>query len=176
MGSGFEIDVSGQLAGVGCLLGVLDKQLNNAVDRALRKTAKWLSVHSLREIGQELQIKQQAIKPRFKVYPQIRGKEVKLWVGLFPIAVHHLGASRQTADGVNVGKRRFQSAFLASAGNGPEMVWRRRGSERLPVERVMEDIAGPVESILRRFERRAVARFAEIFEQEVRFELGKIKA
>lgn len=176
MGSGFEINVSDQASQIGQLLAGMEKHMDAASDRALRKTAKWLATHSVREIGRELQIKQQPVKRRFQVYPNRRGQEVKLWVGLYPIAVHHLGTPKQTPDGVKVGRRRYGGAFLAPANNSPETVWRRRGRERLPIDRVTEDIAEPVQSVLARWERRTTARFAEIFEQEVRFELSKITA
>lgn len=175
MASGFEINLQDQ-ANVSQLLAGMEKRLEAAADRALRKTARWLATHSVREIGQELQINQQPLKRRFKVFPNRRGQEVKLWVGLYPIAVHHLGKPAQTADGVRVGKRRYGGAFVASANNSPEMVWRRRGRERLPIDRVTEDIAEPVQSVLARWEQRTTTRFAEIFEQEVRFELSKIEA
>ncbi len=172
MAYGFEIDVGDQVDNAAKYLSGLESRLDIVSGRALKKVAKWLAVHSLREIGKELEIKQQPLKRRFKVYPG-GDKEVKLWVGIFPIAVHHLGSVKKTPDGVRVGRRRYGGAFMASAGGGSEMVWRRKGRERLPVERVTEDISDPVRDALQRWESRVSKKFADILQHEINFELNK---
>ena len=51
------------------------------------------------------------------------------------------------------------------------LVFRRKGRERLPIEKVTEDWEGPAVSALERWERRAMERFMELFEQEARYVL-----
>jgi hypothetical protein len=53
------------------------------------------------------------------------------------------------------------------------MVWRRKGRERLPIEKVTEDWQEVAQPVIQRWERRATARFAEIFEQEARYVLSR---
>ncbi|MNJ81960.1 hypothetical protein D3C77_810550 [compost metagenome] len=53
------------------------------------------------------------------------------------------------------------------------LVWRRKGRERLPLERVTEDWDGPAMDVLSRWEKRAMERFAELFEQEARYVLSQ---
>lgn len=175
MASGFEIDVdmNSALARMPDILNAARKELDLASDRALRKTAKWLRTHSAREIGRELRIVQRPIRSRFHVYP-IRGQqETKLWIGLEPLSVHYLGDPRQTPEGVKVGRRDYPHAFVDPMKSSSPMVWRRKGRERLPVEKVtlgIEDVAMPA---IERWERRATARFIEIFEQEARHVLSR---
>lgn len=144
------------------------KKLDLAADRALRSTAKWLATHSSREIAQELKIAQSPLKHRYNVYSKSTAKEIKLWVGLRPLAVHYLGTPKQTATGVSVGHREYDEAFISPMKTKYPLVFRRKGRERLPVERVMEDWEGPAMSALERWEKRAQNQFVEFFEKEVR--------
>lgn len=145
------------------------KKLDLAAARALRKVAQWLRTHSSREIARELRITQSPIRHRYKVYSRSTAREVKLWVGLEPISVHYLGTPQQTPDGVRVGHRAYDGAFIDPMRSSQRMVWRRRGRERLPIEKVTEDWEGPALSSLERWERRAMDRFLELFEQEARY-------
>lgn len=142
------------------------KLLDLAAARALRKTAQWLRTHSSREIARELGITQSPIRHRYNVYSQSSAKEVKLWVGLQPISVHWLGDPRQNAAGVAVGHRQYDDAFISPMKSSYKLVFRRKGRERLPVERVTEEWADEGVSALERWEKRAMNRFVELFEQE----------
>ena len=81
-------DLAGHLIG-------LEGKVEVAVDRAIKKTARWLRTHSAREIGKELNIKQAAIKQRFRFTDTGKGfgRKATVWVGLLAIAAHEAGAT-----------------------------------------------------------------------------------
>jgi len=167
--AGFELkfDVDGW-GDVERTLADLPRRLDMAAARALRKTAQWLRTHSSREIARELRITQSPLRHRYQVHSQAQAREVKLWVGLQPIAVHYLGTPKQTPTGVAVGHRQYDDAFISPMRSSDRLVFRRKGRERLPIEKVTEDWEGPALSVLERWERRAQVRFFELFEQEAR--------
>lgn len=167
--AGFQLNLSVDgWAEVDASVGQASKKLDLAAARALRKTAQWLRTHSSREIAKELQIAQSPIRHRYNVYSQSTSKEVKLWVGLRPISVHYLGTPKQTSTGVSVGHRQYDDAFISPMKTKFPLVFQRKGRERLPLKRVMEDWESEGLSALERWEKRAQNRFIELFEQEAR--------
>ncbi|MCW6036820.1 phage tail protein [Spirulina subsalsa FACHB-351] len=154
------------------LIEATAKQLELAVGRALRKTGQWLRTHSVRELGRELGITQAPLRQRFKLYPRVEDGQVKVWVGLRPISVHYLGSPAQTVTGVRVGRQSYDGAFVNPMRSRHMLVWRRKGRERLPIERVTQEIAELGEAVVQRWETRVEARFIELFEQEVRYVLS----
>lgn len=161
----FEVDGWGA---VDMAVSQAAKKLDLAAARALRKTAQWLRTHSSREIARELRIAQSPIRHRFDIFSQSTAKEVKLWVGLRPLSVHYLGTPKQTPTGVSVGHRGYENAFISPMKTKHLLVWRRKGRERLPLEKVVEDWASEGVTALEKWEKRAEQRFVEIFEQEAR--------
>jgi hypothetical protein len=170
--AGFELsfNVSGW-AEVDRALADMPRRLDLAAARALRKTANWLRTHSTREISRELRITQSPIRHRYQIHSNATAKEVKLWVGLRPIGVHYLGTPKQTPTGVAVGHRNYDDAFISPMRSTQRLVFRRKGRERLPIEKVTEDWEGEGLGALERWERRAQVRFFELFEQEARYAL-----
>lgn len=164
----FEVDGWGDVERA---LAAAPRKLDLAAARALRKTAQWLRTHSTREIARELAITQSPVRHRYSIYSKSTASEVKLWVGLQPISVHYLGTPRQTSSGVKVGHRDYEDAFISPMKSSHRLVFRRKGRERLPIEKVTEDWEGPALSALERWERRAMDRFMELFEQEARYVL-----
>lgn len=175
--AGFQLNLalSEGLASVPEILNRMQRELDLASARALRKTANWLRTHSTKEIAKELRITQSPLRHRYDVYTRAAGKEVKVWVGLRPISVHYLGTPKETSTGVSVGHRTYEDAFIAQPKNGTPMVWARKGRERLPIAVVREDWEGPALTVLERWEQRAQQRFVELFEQEARYVLESSK-
>jgi len=171
--AGFELsfNVDDGWVGVERAIAAAPRKLDLAAARALRKTAQWLRTHSSKEIAKELRITQSPIRHRYNIYSQSTSKEVKLWVGLRPIGVHYLGTPKQTSTGVRVGHRNYDDAFIAPMKSNQRLVFRRKGRERLPVEKVTEDWEGPALGALERWEKRALERFMELFEHEARYAL-----
>lgn len=169
--AGFQLNLEGSAASAvngGDVAGMV-KKLDVAAARALRKTAQWLRTHSSREISKELKITQSPIRHRYQIFTRGRGDDVKLWIGLEPIPVHFLGTPKEVPGGVRVGHRFYEDAFIGQPKNGRPMVFRRKGRERLPVEAVKESWDGPAISVLERWEKRAIERFADLFEQEAAY-------
>ena len=167
--AGFQLNlqVSGW-ADVESNIGQASEKLDLAAARALRRTAQWLRTHSSREIAKELRIVQSPIRHRYNIYSESTANQVKLWVGLRPISVHYLGTLKQTATGVSVGHRQYDDAFISPMKTKFPLVFQRKGRERLPIKRVMEDWEGSGLSALERWERRAQNHFIEQFEREAR--------
>lgn len=174
MASGFEIQMALRESEqrMPDLIEATRKQLETAVGRALRKTGAWLRTHSVRELGRELGITQAPLRQRFQLYPRIRDGEVKVWVGLRPLSVHYLGTPRQTPTGVRVKRRDYEGAFIEPMRTRYPLVWQRKGRERLPIERVTEELGDVAVTVVERWERRVERRFVEIFEQEARYVLS----
>lgn len=167
--AGFQLNL--QASGwvdVEAKVGQAGKKLDLAAARALRRTAQWLRTHSSKEVARELRIAQSPIRHRYNIYSQSTANEVKLWVGLQPIGVHYLGTPKQTPDGVSVGHRQYDGAFISPMKSSQRLVFQRKGRERLPIKLVREDWEGPAMSALERWEKRALNHFTEQFEREAR--------
>jgi len=118
-------DLAGHLIG-------LEGKVEVAVDRAIKKTARWLRTHSAREIGKELNIKQAAIKQRFRFTDTGKGfgRKATVWVGLLAIAAHEAGATSKNKAGVRVRGRQFDSAFKQKIYGSEEKVYIRASANR----------------------------------------------
>lgn len=172
MGAGFLLNLEANgWADVEADIKAMPRQLDLAAARALRKTAQWLRTHSTREISRALRITQIPIRNRFLIDTRATAREVKLWVGLNPLSVHYLGTPRQTTTGVKVGHREYDDAFISPMKTSARLVWRRKGRERLPIQRVTEDWEAEGFTVLERWEKRAMERFVELFEAEARHAL-----
>ena len=156
MTHGFKmtLDVSGETENIGAHIAATVRQLEVAAARAAVKVAQWLRTHSVRELGQELGVKQEPLKKRFKVYPRHSQGQVRLWVGLLPIAVHRLGQPKLVQGGVRVGSREYDGAFISAMNSDQPLVFRRVGRERLSIELVEEDVSEDMLGVLERWERR----------------------
>ncbi|MCH9690996.1 MAG: hypothetical protein K0U59_02850 [Gammaproteobacteria bacterium] len=168
MAVGFEVklDVSQELQDVAAQVTATTQQLELAAQRALTKAARWLRIHSLRELGQQLGVRQTPLKKRFQVYPQHHQGAVRFWVGLQPIGVHRLGAPKVTQRGVKVGRTEYPGAFISPMKSQQALVFRREGKSRTPIALIEEDIDEQALAVIERWERRVFQRFKELFEQE----------
>lgn len=191
-----KLDLGDDLAELEDQLLASVPQINRAVDRALRKTSRWLETYSKRELGIALQVPQRVFKTRFfRTFSTKDGKrEVNVWFGLDSMRSIDLGRARQTNLGVKVGKQFFVGTFLATMQSGHTGIFRRsnvrnresssdeRNENRqkrsdgqwteLPIEEVgfpIEQIAKP---ILERYYVRAEARFKQLLKQEINFVLN----
>lgn len=110
----------------------LEKQVGKAVDRAVRKVARWLRTHSVREIGRELNITQAALKRRYRFSDTGHGfnRRVNIWVGLLAIAAHDTGKINQGPAGARVRGRQFDGAFKQKIYGSEEKVYIRASANR----------------------------------------------
>lgn len=182
-----EMDLGHELAELEEQLRLSFPQVQKAVTRALKKTAKWIETHSKRELGTALSLPQRIFSVRFHHSYKLKSGEraVSVWFGLNPIAISQLGKAKQHSTGVRVGRYNFDGAFIATMKSGHEGVFKRKSSSNtrrekrpdgqwteLPIEEErfsIEDIAQP---IVERYYVRAEARFKEILQQEINFALN----
>lgn len=173
-------------------------QLEKAVQRAMRKTMRWLQTRVSRDLAKALGVSQKAIKHRLTLSHTGTGtKGIHiLWLGTAPLAAEQAGKPRQTKAGVTVGKHKFPGAFYRDIyGDGPK-VWirasranalgldlpqwgkkqRARASAlnqdqrgRFPVRRVGIDVQAPANEVFARYQKQAEARFNQVLDQELNF-------
>jgi len=179
-----EIDLGAGIADLEEQLELSIRQLQKAVARTLKKTARWLETQTKRELGVALSVPQRVLAARYykTFYMKDGRRTVNVWFGLSPIDVSALGKPRQTDVGVRVGKHHFIGAFIGTMKSGHSSVFKRKFSKggrrlkrsdgqwtELPIEEerfLINDIAEP---IIERYHVRAEARFRQILKQEINF-------
>lgn len=155
--------------------GLAQDAINRGMRRAVAKTALWARAQAARAIRADEGIAYRAIRRRLRAYAQNPQRmSLKVWLGLWRMAVTALGRARQTRSGVSVGRRRYPGAFLATMKSGHEGIFQRRGKTRLPIEEVMADWGASGESAMRQAAQGAEARLLTLAEQELRFELLRL--
>lgn len=151
-------------------LASMPEEVNKAAKRAMRLTSNWLRVVTMTELGQELAIDTKQMKTRFKVYQ--KGMSAKLWIGVDAVAVHRIGHPIQTANGVQVGNRHFDHAFINPMNSDQLLVWRRTGKVRTDIELVSLDFKSEVDEILGSYGSDISRKFKEYFNNEFNFSLS----
>lgn len=163
------------LQGVVLELAATEAQAEKALNTTLVKMASWLRSKSVKGLSKELAIQQKVLRRRLKSFRLKRrsgGSEITVWYGLDPIALIYLQA-RKNKQGVKAyGGRFVQSAFIASGRNGKSQVFKRRGKERLPVDKQRAEIEDKANTFIEdqlvgteEFE----ARFFKTFEHELQW-------
>lgn len=175
VGISFSYSVEQLTADLGATLGQIDK----AKTRAISKLRRWLQTQLSREFAAVAGIRQKAIKSRFKHHIHREGKTLwaNIWIGVNPIDAHLLGKPRQTRrmKGTRVHQHFFDKAFFVNVFGDEPKVWKRKDKRRFPVIKVQLPIAEEMEQLLEKYERPAELKLAEIFEHELKFEMGWFK-
>lgn len=171
--------------------------------RAINKTLRWLRTNIARAISREERIALRAVRQRLLAYPPKGGVDVgRLWLGLNPLDASRAGRPRQTQTGVSVAGRTYRGAFYARAyGSNPD-IWIRTGSlhfdpadypesqvvslrntrrgtmdahmyGRFPLAKARITLSS-ARPLFDQWARRAEARFAELAQHEVNYELRKL--
>lgn len=184
-----EIDLSDDLADLESKLLISISQIQKAVSRSLKKTARWLETHSKRELGVALGVPQRVLSARYYQSFNVQGgsRSVGVWFGLNPIRLSHIGKAKQNNIGVKVGSHFYEGAFIATMASGHEGVFKRSAKSNpknkrvkradgqwseLPIEEVSFEIDGIASAVLERYHHRAEARFKQILKQEINFALN----
>lgn len=183
-------------------LAGLEVSVDKALVRAIRKTARWLSVHSARELKVALGVKNtKRLKDRIKIFVNQNGSSTTVFFGLAPIEVEATGVPRNNKRGVRVGGKQYDGAFYRTVYGSKPYVWIRerrnrrenhtiyRSSKqhtnpnsirssnlvgRFPVQRIGFEIEEPAISVIEQLEARTNERFLVIFDQELNYELSKL--
>lgn len=181
----------------------LESSVDRALTRATRKTARWLAVHSARELKTALHLKNaKRLKDRIKIFVNQNGSSTTIFFGLAPIEVEAAGKPRNNSRGVSVGGRQYDGAFYRVVYGSKPYVWIRtkrnqrekhtvyrsskqhsnpnsiRDSDlsgRFPVQRIGLEIEEPAIQVIERLEARTNERFLVIFDQELNYELSKFR-
>ncbi|WP_337843567.1 phage tail protein [Rheinheimera sp.] len=182
---GLEIDLTSELREFQQEIEASLPKIQNAVRRAVEKTAKWFEVATTRELGQALQFPRKVLTVRFRhrFTSRDQSRAVNIWLGINPVEARHLGKGRQTKQGVTIRKRMFDGAFLATMPSGHSSVWERQKGvtnrphekrpdgqwTQLPIKKVRLDIATEAEEIFKRYYARVEAELMKKLQQELRF-------
>ncbi|WP_163836948.1 hypothetical protein [Spartinivicinus ruber] len=175
------------------------KQVNKAMRRAMRKTARWLKTRMARELASQMGVAQKALKSRFILSTIGKGKNQKFvfWLGTYPLAAEEAGKPRNLKKkGVAVKKYRFAGAFYKNVYGSKKHVWIRTARNRtagysgvspmsqtpgnvpshlkgrFPVERIGIDIDPIAAELFRRYKSRVNVNFNRILEQELNYALN----
>lgn len=114
-----------------------DKQLQQAIQRALRKTTQYVKTHMQRRLGEQLAINQNALQRRVitRVTRDKSGR-ASIWIGLNDLLAHRLGRVRQNRLGARVRNYQYRDAFVV-----------RRGNQAVAFRRASSDHANDAEEI-----------------------------
>ncbi|MBE5148027.1 hypothetical protein HJ042_07860 [Vibrio parahaemolyticus] len=194
-----SFDLSNDAALIADEFAGMEKQVAKAIERALKKTGRWLRTYTLRRLSKALGIKQAALKNRFILAYDKEKKTVNLWVGLLAISAENLGGVRQNAAGTKAGSHQFDGAFYTKIYGDDERVYIRASRNRVmqhdvvrqsrkpapyrpirdpdlvgrfPVQAVGISIEDEASQILLRLEQQVNKRFGEILKQELNYAIN----
>lgn len=174
-----ELDIdSSDLVRAAREIGASERQVRAALRTTVNKMAAWAKTRSVRELSSELRMTQRIIRRRLRATrtrQSAQGVQASVWYGTLPVSLIHLGA-RKAKGGVRAQGGRFvQSAFIARGRGGREQVFKRKGRERLPIERQREAIAAPTQQHVEQLaEARAFEqRFQQVFDHELTWQMKR---
>lgn len=121
-----------------------DDEVRKALRSTVGKMSSWLRTRATRALSSELQIKQKVLRFRLKnikLRQSPDGAAGGVWLGLNDLDFVHLGGAKQDRRGVEYKGRSFGGAFLGPkpgevAGKLRGRAFKRKGSDRLPIEKV----------------------------------------
>lgn len=120
-----ELFTGSNLARVKVALSVLESDISAAIKTATRKTFKWAEREAAKQIAAEAGIPYRAARERTRSKYRLTGSG-QVWFGLNPVSAKYLGAKER------------KGGFTASKLNGH--FFRRKGRDRLPIERIEKTI------------------------------------
>lgn len=181
-----NLDLGDDVSDLEAQLLISETQINKAVKRALKKTAKWIETHSKREMGKELKIPQKLLTLRYRrsFFTKEGRHSAHLWFGFAAIRPLDISNNHRYRNGeLTIGSHQFEDGFIATMKNGHRDVYRRSGGGKrtkradgqwteLPIEKVGFHIDVFADRIMERYYHRAEARFKQILKQELHFVLN----
>ncbi|MGI2933244.1 hypothetical protein [Vibrio fluvialis] len=194
-----SFDLSNEAALLSEEFAGLETQVARAVDRALKKTGRWLQTQTKRHLGKTLGIRQAALNRRFILDYDPSTQTVSLWIGLLAIDATQLGAVSQNAAGTRAGRRQFDGAFYRRVyGDTPSVYIRAQRNRvmqhdvvrqnrapaayrpvrdpklvgRFPLQVVGVAIEDETTRFLITLERQANRRFGELLKQELNYAIN----
>ena len=130
-----------------------EKDIRNAVNRALRRTAASLRKLSTKGLRQELQLRNvQALRKRLreiKLRANSHRSEIGLWYGMNDLPVSAFkGKPLATGSGASFRQHNFEGAFIGTNPKGKRTIYKRRGAGRFPISEQTVPIKDDVEVFL----------------------------
>jgi hypothetical protein len=146
------------------LLGVLQKDMKDALRSAVRRTGNWANKEASKGIaeatGIPLSVLSQGLRIKFK-YQSVKGfSTARLWYGLNPISLKYLTSSETEL---------FYNALFADGGPGFIVesfgghAFQRVGNSRFPIKRIEKPIAEKGFGYLEKFEKQVAEKFVLFF-------------
>ncbi|WP_441228012.1 phage tail protein [Tardiphaga sp. 20_F10_N6_6] len=156
-------------------LNATEQQTERALKSTLVKMAAWLKTRSIRGLSQALEIQQKLLRRRLKTFKLRKsgdGQSITVWYGLDQIALIYMRPKKR-ARGVSAdGNRYVPGGFIAKGRNGAQQVFKRRGKERLPLDKETAAIQDQANTFLedkligaQEFE----TQFMKVFERELKW-------
>lgn len=146
------------------LLGVLQKDMKEAIRVAVRQTGQWANREGARGLARAVNVPLSTLRKGLRLkfqYQSVKGfSTARLWYGLNAISAKYLGG-RTTKKGRNVRGQLYTAAFVSETLGGH--VFQRVGKERLPIKRVEMPIVEKGQAYLATFEKQVAAKFVELF-------------
>ena len=155
-----------------------------AVNRAVRKTARWLkgklsraayNALSLKRVGLLAQTKRIAVKQR-------KGGQAWLWIGTSNMPAHYFrnprwqrkwkGGAKFTAKGQ---RQQVAGSFIARYGDEKKAVLIRSTDKAYPIKFVPVEVHEEMEDLIQRLIPQAREQFVRIAQQELNYELMKLR-
>lgn len=175
-----RIDTQGTLERLQAQLARMPRAVETARKRALRKLSTWVQRQALREAAAAAGTSQKVMKTLVRYQARINDQRIAIWIGTNPIAAHHLGTVRWTPRtrrgqftvGARVGRRVFPGTWSwSAAARTAGLVMRRRGADRLPIDKVVVPIHQAVLDRMNQLRPDIVARFQTLLRQELNYAL-----
>lgn len=152
--------------------------IERAMKRAVRKTAKWVRTHLLREV-KDIGIKRKIIVHRVRLYNKnwregiAGGKAAKVWFGVDPLEADRIAKPIKMSKGYRVKKWKFPTAFMPKSGRYAGKLYQRTTKKRLPIMRSKVEIDDAANKAMEKIEPLIPARMRQLVIQELRYEMHK---
>ena len=158
--------------------------ITRAVNRAVRKTARWLKGRLSREAYQQLSLKRAGLlaQTRRIAVKQRRGGQAWLWIGTSNMPAHYFrnprwqrswkGGAKFTAKGQ---RQQVAGSFIARYGDEKNAVLIRATDKAYPIKFVPVEVHEDMEDLIQRLIPQAREQFVRIARQELNYELVKLR-
>jgi hypothetical protein len=170
-----RIDSRGTLDRVQAQLEAMPKGIERARRRALKKIMTWLKRQVLRAVARAAGLTQKAFQAMLRYRAtQLPDAGISIWIGTNDIPVHRLGTVTWTPrmKGARVSKRSFPGTWSWGEGSRTgTAVMQRIDTQRLPIERVEQDVDTPVRDAVAALEPEINARFEREMLAALKYEL-----
>ncbi|WP_294948585.1 hypothetical protein [Sulfurivirga sp.] len=177
-------DVAEKVAAIQSFGPQASKAVIRAVNRAVRKTARWLKGKLSRAVYEQLSLKRVGLLAQTKriTVKQRKGGQAWLWIGTSNMPAHYFrnprwqrrwkGGARFTAKGQ---RQQVAGSFIARYGDEKQAVLVRSTDKAYPIKFVPVEVHEDMEEIIQRLIPQAREQFVRIARQELNYELMKLR-